>query len=145
MAVFKTLCILVVYQFSRWHCHRRPICVYYFLGSTGIQRYRLPVDSRGPAVTVTGRSQRTRIRSGIFDFRSVNLIQIRSKEPAPLFENNTNIYIYRGYQGYSNPRRKHHTSKRRWSLDTFIWVNPGLAVRRSHTLLPGACTRTCAS
>ena len=57
-----------------------------------MQRCRLSVDPRGTAVTVTGRSQRTRIRSGIFDFRSVNLIQIRSKEPAPLFENNIDIY-----------------------------------------------------
>ena len=58
-----------------------------------MQRCRLLVDPRGTAVTVTGRSQRTRIRSGILDFPSVNLIQIRGKEPAPLFENNTDIYI----------------------------------------------------
>ena len=58
-----------------------------------MQRCRLPVDPRGTAVTVTGRSQRTRIRSGIFDFRSVHLIQIRVMEPVPLFENNTDIYI----------------------------------------------------
>ena len=75
------------------HCHRRPICIYYFLGSTGMQRCRLPVDPRGTAATVTGRSQRTRILSGILDLPSVNLIQIRGKEPAPLFENNTDIYI----------------------------------------------------
>ena len=60
-----------------------------------MQRCRLPVDPRGTAVTVTGRSQRTRIRSGILDFPSVNLIHIRGKEPAPLFENNTGIYIER--------------------------------------------------
>ncbi len=77
----------------RGQSYRRPICIYYFLGSTGTQRCRLPVDPTGSAATVTGRSQRTRLRSGIFDFRSVNLIQIRRKEPAPLFENNTNIYI----------------------------------------------------
>ena len=53
-----------------------------------MQRCRLPVDPRGTAVTATGRSQRTRIRSGIFDFRSVHLIQIRVMEPVPLFENN---------------------------------------------------------
>jgi hypothetical protein len=56
-----------------------------------MQRYRLPVDPRGTAVTVTGRSQRTRIRSGIFDFRSVQLIKIMVMEPVPLFENNTDI------------------------------------------------------
>ena len=60
-----------------------------------MQRCRLPVDPRGTAVTITGRSQRTRIRSGIFDFPIVNLIRIRSKEPAPLFENNIDIYIER--------------------------------------------------
>ena len=59
-----------------------------------MQRCRLPVDPGGTAVTVTGRSQRTRIRFGIFDFRSVHLIQIRVMELVPLFENNTNIYIY---------------------------------------------------
>ena len=69
--------------------------------SPGMQRCRLPVDPRGTAhgtaVTVTGRSQRTRIRSGIFDFRSVRLIKIRVMdmvmEPVPLFENNTYVYI----------------------------------------------------
>jgi hypothetical protein len=86
----------------RGHCRRRLICIYYFLGSPGMQRCRLPVDPRGTAVKVTGRSQRTRIRSGILDFPGVNLIQIRGKEPAPLFESNTDIYIYSGYQGYSN-------------------------------------------
>jgi hypothetical protein len=40
-----------------------------------MQRCRSPVDPRDTAVTATGRSQRTRIRSGIFDFRSVHLIQ----------------------------------------------------------------------
>jgi len=74
---------------------RRPICIYYFLGSTGMQRCRLPVDARGTAVKVIGRSQRTRIRCGILDFPGVNLIRIRSKEPAPLFENNIDIYIER--------------------------------------------------
>jgi hypothetical protein len=64
------------------------ICIYYFLGSTGMQRCRLSVDPRRTAVTVTSRSQRTRIRSGILDFPSVNLIKIRGKEPAPIFENN---------------------------------------------------------
>ena len=73
----------------------RPICIYYFLESPGMQRCRLPVDPRGTAVTATGRSQRTRIRSGIFDFPSVHLIQIRVMEPVPLFENNTDIYIER--------------------------------------------------
>ena len=58
-----------------------------------MQRCQLPVDHRGTAVTATGRSQRTRIRSGIFDFPSVHLIQIRVMEPVPLFENNTDIYI----------------------------------------------------
>ena len=53
--------------------YRRPICIYYFLGSTGTQRCRLPVDPRGSAATVTGRSQRARIRSEIFDFRSEQL------------------------------------------------------------------------
>jgi hypothetical protein len=57
-----------------------------------MQRCRLPVDPRGTAVTATGRSKRTRIRSGIFDFPSVHLIQIRVMEPVPLFENNTDIY-----------------------------------------------------
>ena len=57
----------------RGQSYRRPICIYYFLGSTGTQRCRLPVDPRGSAATVTGRSQRARIRSGIFDFRSVQL------------------------------------------------------------------------
>ena len=93
MAVFF---LNVVYSrgvsIPRGQSYRRPICIYYFLGSTGTQRCRLPVDPRGSAATVTGRSQRARIRSGIFDFRSVNLIQIRSKEPAPLFENNIDIY-----------------------------------------------------
>ena len=58
-----------------------------------MQRCRLPVDPRDTAVTATGRSQRTRIRSRIFDFRSVHLIQIRVMEPVPLFKNNTDIYI----------------------------------------------------
>ena len=56
-----------------------------------MQRCRLPVDPRGTAVTATGRSQRTRIRSGILDFRSVHLIQIWVMEPVPIFENNTDI------------------------------------------------------
>ena len=55
---------------------------------------------RNAEVPVIGRSQRycsnihleSSIRSGIFDFPIVNLIQIRSKEPAPLFENNIDIY-----------------------------------------------------
>jgi hypothetical protein len=59
-----------------------------------MQRYRLPVDPRGTAVTVTGRSHHTRIRSGIFDFRRVHLIQIRVMEHVPLFENNTDIKLY---------------------------------------------------
>jgi hypothetical protein len=60
-----------------------------------MQRCRLPVDPRGTAVTATGRSQRTRIRSGFFDFPSVHLFQIRVMEPVPLFENNTDIYLER--------------------------------------------------
>jgi hypothetical protein len=56
-----------------------------------MQRCRLQVDPKGTAVKVTGRSQRTRIRSGNLDFPGVNLIQIRGKEPAPLFENITDI------------------------------------------------------
>ena len=58
---------------------------------------------RNAEVPVIGRSQRycsnihleSSIRSGIFDFPIVNLIRIRSKEPAPLFENNIDIYIDR--------------------------------------------------
>jgi hypothetical protein len=46
-------------------------------------------DARGAAIPVTGRSQRARIRSGIFDFRSVHLIPLRVKEHVHLFENNT--------------------------------------------------------
>jgi hypothetical protein len=57
-----------------------------------MQRCRLPIDPRGTAVTVTGRSQHTRIRSGIFDFRSVHLFKIRVMELVSLFENNTDIY-----------------------------------------------------
>jgi hypothetical protein len=67
-----------------------------------MQRCRLPVDPTGTAVKATGLSQRTRIRSGIFDFRSLHVIQIRVMEHVPLFENNTDIYIERGNQGYSN-------------------------------------------
>ena len=59
--------------------------------------------ARNAEVPVTGRSQRycsnihleSSIRSGIFDFPSVHLIQIRVMEPVPLFENNTDIYIER--------------------------------------------------
>ena len=60
-----------------------------------MRRCRLPVDPRGTAVTATRRSQRTRIRSGILDFPSVHIIQIWVMEHVPLFENNTDIYIYR--------------------------------------------------
>ena len=67
---------------------------YLYLLFSGIAR-NAEVPVRGTAETVTGRSQRTRIRSGIFDFRSVHLIQIRVMEPVPLFENNTDIYIER--------------------------------------------------
>ena len=70
-----------------------PICIYYFLESPGMQRCRLPVDPRGTAEIVTSRSQHTHIRSGIFDFRSVHLCQIRVMEPVPIFENDTYIYI----------------------------------------------------
>ena len=93
MAVFKTLCILVVYQFQGDTVTGDLFVSTIFWDR---QEYRGTGYRSIPEVlqgTVTGRSQRTRIRSGIFDFRSVNLIQIRSKEPAPLFENNTNIYI----------------------------------------------------
>ena len=83
---------------------RRPICIYYFLGSTGIQRCRLPVDNKGSAPTVTGRSQRARIRSGIFDFRSVQLYSLSNLElrSLRLFLKIIHIYTYRGCQGYSN-------------------------------------------
>ena len=57
MAVFF---LNVVYSrgvsIPRGQSYRRPICIYYFLGSTGTQRCRLPVDPRGSAATVTGRS-----------------------------------------------------------------------------------------
>ena len=72
---FKNIVYTRGVSIPRGQCHRRPICIYYFLESPGMQRCRLPVDPRGTAVTVTGRSQRTRIRSGIFDFRSVHLIE----------------------------------------------------------------------
>jgi hypothetical protein len=73
-----------------------------------MQRCRLPVDPRGTAVlqyllipevlqylltSPVDPSARARIRFGIFDFPSENHIQIRGEEPAPLFENNIDIYI----------------------------------------------------
>ena len=73
----------------RGHCRRRPICIYYFLGSTGMQRCRLSVDPRGTAVTFIWNHP---FDLEFFDFPIVNLIRIRSKEPAPLFENNIDIY-----------------------------------------------------
>ena len=89
---------------SRGHCRRRPICIYYFLGSTGTQRCRLPVDPRGSAATVTGRSQRARIRSEIFDFRIVQLYTLSNLGlwSLRLFLKIIPFYTYRGCQGYSN-------------------------------------------
>ena len=92
MAVFKTLCILVVYQFFKVTLSQATYLCLLFSG----------ID-RNAEVPVIGRSQRycsnihleSSIRSGIFDFPIVNLIRIRSKEPAPLFENNIDIYIER--------------------------------------------------
>ena len=88
----------------RGQSYRRPICIYYFLGSTGTQRCRLPVDPRGSAATVTGRSQRARIRSGIFDFRSVQLYTLSNLGlwSLRLFLKIIPFYTYRGCQGYSN-------------------------------------------
>ena len=92
MAVFKTLCILVVYQFQG-----DTVTGDLFVSTIFWDRQ----ECRGAGFI--GRSQRycsnihleSSIRSGIFDFPIVNLIRIRSKEPAPLFENNIDIYIER--------------------------------------------------
>jgi hypothetical protein len=60
--------------------------------------------TRGIAATITGRSQRARIRSGIFDFRSVQLYTLSNLElrSLRLFLKIIPIFTYRGCQGYSN-------------------------------------------
>ena len=104
MAVFSNIVHTPGVSIPRGHCYRRPICIYYFLGSTGTQRCRLPVDPRGSAATVTGRSQRARIRSEIFDFRIVQLYTLSNLGlwSLRLFLKIIYFYTYRGCQGYSN-------------------------------------------
>ena len=89
----------------RGQSYRRPICIYYFLGSTGTQRCRLPVDPRGSAATVTGRSQRAHAFDlKFFDFRSVQLYTLSNLGlwSLRLFLKIIPFYTYRGCQGYSN-------------------------------------------
>ena len=105
---FKILCILLVYQSPE-----DTVTGDLFVSTISWDRqehrgagYRssIPAVLQLEAATVTGRPQRARIRSGIFDFRSVQLYTLSNLGlwSLRLFLKIIPFYTYRGCQGYSN-------------------------------------------
>jgi hypothetical protein len=111
MAVFKKLCILVVYQFKGDTVTGDVFVSTIFWDRQ--ERRGAGYRSIPEVLQYSSTCHRSILAHthSIWNFTVENLIQIRGEEPAPLFENNTDI--------------KHHTSKS--SLDTVYLTGTELA------------------